>query len=134
MRNGPSSTIPSDERSWFQPKIPIWLRSTPDISFGNPGGGVIMRQWTPPGRQSGCLCPSSFSDQQTPAIHKCKVTFSSRRSTHHLGAWDVLLRVGQVDVKSVCTPCNTLKTQNHVLSAQYSLFQIIFHCTLSLLA
>jgi hypothetical protein len=29
-------------------------------------------------------------------------------SKHHLGAWDVLLGVGQVDVKGVWTPCNTL--------------------------
>ena len=30
-------------------------------------GRNCIRQWTPPGRQSDCLCPSSFSNQQTPS-------------------------------------------------------------------
>ena len=30
-------------------------------------GRNCIRQWTPPGRQSDCLCLSSFSNQQTPS-------------------------------------------------------------------
>ena len=30
-------------------------------------------------------------------------------STHHFGAWDVLLWVGQVDVEGVRAPCDALK-------------------------
>ena len=39
-----------------------------------------------------------------------------QRSTDHLGAWDVLLRVGKVDVKGVCTPCDALKKESRLPS------------------